>query len=93
MQTTSPIPVQLNVQAEVSGMHWGFVVVVIMVVVDVVLVGVVTQTLPVQSSPVGQSPQLSVSGQVPSMTMPHCAPSAVQDEGVQHTPLGRVSGG
>jgi hypothetical protein len=67
--------------------------VVVVVGVVVVVVVVVSQTLAVQTCPVGQSPQFSVSGQLPSMIKPHCAPSAVHDEGVQHCPFGRFPGG
>jgi hypothetical protein len=61
--------------------------------VVVVVVVVVSQTLALQTCPVGQSPQFSVSGQLPSMIKPHCAPSGVHDEGVQHCPFGRFPGG
>jgi hypothetical protein len=80
-----------QVHSKIASLHVGRVVVVLVVVVLVVVV--VTQTLPVQTSPAGQSPQLRVSGQLPSMMRPHCAPSAVHDEGVQHCPLGRFPGG
>jgi hypothetical protein len=81
------------VQEPPMGVHVDIVVVVVeLVVVAVVVVGV-TQMLSVQTSPAGQSPQFSMSGQLPSMTRPHSAPSAVHDEGVQQVPFGRFPGG
>src|SRR5213078_996568 len=43
--------------------------------------------------PAGQSPQLSMSGQLPSLMRPHWAPAAVHVVRVQHVPNGLLPGG
>ena len=65
--------------------------IVVVVVELVVVVVVVSQTLPVQTCPAGQSPQLSMSGQLPSLMRPHS--SAAHLVGVQHVPNGLLPGG
>jgi len=67
--------------------------IVVVVVELVVVVVVVSQTLPVQTCPAGQSPQLSMSGQLPSLMRPHWAPAAVHVVRVQHVPNGLLPGG
>ena len=87
-----PEHVQLTVVLDGSQGGRPVVVVVELVVVDVVVA--VSQTwAALQVSPAGQSPQFSVSGQLPSLMRPHSAPAAVQLVGVQHCPLGRFPGG
>jgi hypothetical protein len=77
-----------------SAHRLGVVVVDVLVVVVVV---VIPQTFgvppPPHTSGAAQSPQKSVSGQVPSLMSPQLAPTAAQLIGVQHVPRGRLPNG